>query len=270
MIRTRPFFFAYRFFPHGAINAAAMRAARASRPRWLVKRAIELWMWRDRIDMDDFVQDDFATLEDFFLRRLKDGARPLGTGVVAPVDGCVVGRGRIGQRTILQVKGRSIGVDRLVNGTRHQLDVAPLEGGTYVTLFLRPRGYHFVHAPFDGEIVDVRWIPGRYFPQNEDALQHIDGIYEKNERAVLRVRTARGEALLVMVGASVIGGIHVRGVADLRQRRAIPVGREVKKGDELGHFSFGSTVVMLLPPGMGGEVAQPLGEEVPMGASLLP
>jgi phosphatidylserine decarboxylase len=281
MIRTRPFFFAYRFFPHGAINAAAMHAAKVRRPRWLVKRAIDMWIQKDGIDMKDFVAGDFATLEEFFLRRLKDGARPLGNGIVAPVDGCVVGRGRIGARTILQVKGRPIGVERLVNGLRHDLDVRAYEGGTYVTLFLRPRGYHFVHAPFDGEIVDVRWIPGRYFPQNEDALQHIDGIYERNERAVLRVRTDAGEALLVMVGASVIGGIHVNGIASLKQRDPIPLNRRIKKGDELGHFSFGSTVVMLLPPAMSGEIAKPIGgvgappthsigEEVPMGTSLLP
>ena len=135
-----------------------------------------------------------------------------------------------------------------------RLDLSAYDGGTYVTTFLSPRGYHFVHAPEGGELLDVRWLAGRWFPQNEDALQHIPAIYERNERAVLRLRTGTGgaegdsgrtrEVIMVMVGASVIGGIELRGIP--RERwvgpRPFALRREVHKGDEVGHFTFGSTV----------------------------
>src|SRR5207244_2421179 len=137
------------------------------------------------------------------------------------------------------------------------------------TLFLRPKGYHYVHAPASGVLEDVRWIPGRFFPQNEDALDHIDRVYERNERAVLRLRLPTGdEILMVMVGASVVGGIHVDGIADVRQARVIPVGRAVEKGGEIGHFSFGSTVVTILPRGLVSTPAPAIGTVFRMGETL--
>ncbi len=260
MIRSAPFLRAYRAFPHWLVNGVAMTVARQTRPQRLVDAAVRAWIAREAIDMRDFEDGPFESLEHFFLRRLKPGARPLGAGFVAPVDGCVVGLGTIERGTILQVKGTDLSIDRLVNGRLFDRRLDDFEGGTYVTLFLRPRGYHYVHAPEDLVVDDVRFIPGRFYPQNEDALQHIPGIYEKNERAVLSVRLERAgrhiPAILVMVGASVVGGIHVRDVGPK------------KKGDELGHFSFGSTVVVLLPKDASGKLTVALGQELQMGHAL--
>jgi phosphatidylserine decarboxylase len=124
--------------------------------------------------------------------------------------------------------------------------------------------------PIDGELVDVRWIPGRYFPQNEAALEHIPRIYERNERAVLRARSRTGEFLLVMVGASLIGGIHLEGIAQKAWMKTQPValGRALSCGDEIGHFAFGSTVVVLLPRGFAEFPLEPLDGEVRMGETL--
>ena len=126
-------------------------------------------------------------------------------GSFPPFDGCVVGLGTIDAGTIVQVKGTPLSVDRLVNGRRasdggsdEDPDEGPdeghlgpiptlaFEGGRYLTLFLRPRGYHYVHAPDDSVVDEVRWIPGRFFPQNEDALRHIPRI--------LRTERARGSS----------------------------------------------------------------------------
>ena len=281
-IRSAPFFRAYRFLPHALINGAAARLTRARRPRTLVDLAVRAWIRRDAIDMSDFDGGPFATVEDFFLRRLRPGARPLHEGVVASADGRVVAAGTIDRDTILQVKGVPLSIDRLVNGVRPTAPPLALEaydGGTYITTFLSPRGYHFVHAPIDGELVDARWIAGRWFPQNEDALRHIPGIYERNERAVLRVRlpAANGDAarhrelLMVLVGASVIGSIELHGMS--RERwvgpRPFSLARPVRKGDELGHFTFGSTVVLLLPRGMAKSELPPIGRDVRMGEALV-
>jgi phosphatidylserine decarboxylase len=134
-------------------------------------------------------------------------------------------------------------------------------------IFLSPRGYHYVHMPAAGVVRDCQWIPGRYFPQNADALEHIDAVYERNERAVLRLDLepprpspspdgARkgdegGEALMVMVGASLVGGIHLDGIAraDWVKKHAVPLGQRRARGQEVGHFTFGSTVVLLFPRG---------------------
>ncbi len=272
MIRSAPFLRAYALFPHRAINGACARAARVERPAWLVDAATRAWVRRDGIDLSDFEPRRYDSLEDFFLRRLRPGARPIGDGLVAPVDGTVMGAGAIADGSRIAVKGRPMSLDRLVNGGgRHDLDLSPFAGGVYLTLFLRPKGYHYVHAPLAGEIVDVRWIPGRFFPQNEDALDRIDRVYERNERAVLRLRTSAGpEILMVMVAASVVGGIHVRGIDDVKQPGAIPLQRGVAKGDEIGHFSFGSTVVTLLPPVLTGTFAPAIGTVFQMGEALAP
>lgn len=258
--RSPAFLRLYRFLPHGALNRAmgAIGAARA--PRFVVDYVIRRWVEREGIELRDFEDGPWDTLEQFFLRGLRPGARPIGEGLIAPADGIVVGAGDCDAGTILQVKGKPISLSRLVRGGDLSSYVR------YVTIFLTPRGYHHVHAPIDGELHDVRWIPGRYFPQNQDALQIIDAIYERNERAVLRL----GELLLVMVGASLIGGIHLRDLPREQWVRSEPtaIGVPKKKGEPLGHFTFGSTVVMLLPDSARGPVPA-IGSEVRMGSALL-
>lgn len=255
----------YQFLPHRLLNGVMGAIGRARGPRFAIEYTIRRWVERDGIDLDDFVDAPWETLEAFFLRSLRDGARPIGEGLIAPADGIVVSAGACDAGTILQVKGKPISLDRLVHGASSRtIDLAPFQ--RYVTIFLTPRGYHHVHSPIDGELHDARWIPGRFFPQNEDALHHIDAIYERNERAVLRL----GDLVLVMVGASLIGGIHLRDVERARwvQRAETPIGVRKAKGEAIGHFTFGSTVVTLLPSGYAGALPAP-GTEIRMGQSLL-
>jgi phosphatidylserine decarboxylase len=252
VIRSRAFLRAYRFLPHALLNRGLAILTRARRPHWLVERAIAEWVRRDRIALDDFAPRRFATVEDFFLRELRPGARPLADGVVAPVDGRVVAAGAFDAGARLDVKGCALSLARVVNGRHHDLALDGFRGGSYASLFLSPRGYHHVHAPVDGELVDARWIPGRYFPQNEIALREIARVYERNERLTLRIRVqcSNSELLLVMVGASLIGGIELDGIArrDFTRRGPLAIGRRVVKGERLGHFTFGSTVIVIAPP----------------------
>jgi len=262
----------YGWLPHDAINRAAARFTQARRPAWLVDWVIRAWIRAGAIDLTDFAERRYASIEDFFLRELREGARPLGPGFVSPADGRLLACGSIQETTVLEVKEQRLSLERLVNGTRHHLDLTGYAGGSYATIFLTPAGYHRVHMPVGGKLVDCRHIPGRYFPQNEDALRHIARIYERNERVTLRFLSDGGHPFLaVLVGASLIGGIHLRGLARSDWVRAEPfsIGRQFAKGDELGHFTFGSTVVLLLPKGASARsvVATP-GGDIRMGETI--
>jgi phosphatidylserine decarboxylase len=270
--RHPAFFRAYRFLPHHALNAIARRLGRATHPRWAIEKAIDTWVRRGGIDLSEYEASTYETVEEFFLRRLRPGARALGEGVISPVDGVVVDVGPITRGRKLRVKGELLDLPRVVNGRHHHLPVDAYAGGTYLVIFLTPDGYHRLHAPIAGKLLDVRWIPGRYYPQNDDALRHLSRIYEKNERATLRFEDALGrEWLLVMVGASLIGAIELEGIArtDWVTRDPWSIGRMIGKGEEIGHFTFGSTVVLVFPEGMtAGEMPAP-GTRVRMGEPLL-
>lgn len=246
--RTRAFLRAYAALPHRLLGAGARALARAERPRWAVRAAIAAWVRRGRIDLSAFEPGPWPSVEAFFLRRLRPGARPLAAGFVSPADGVVVGTGPIEQGTILQVKGAPLSLARVLAAS--PAEVAALAGGRYVTIFLTPDGYHRLHMPCDAEVAEVRWIAGRAFPQNADALRTIPRIYERNERAALRCVGADGAQFwLVLVGASLIGGIELAGLPRSAWARpaAFAWGRRFARGDELGWFTFGSTVVIAGP-----------------------
>lgn len=267
--RTRAFLRSYAFLPHRLLNASIARVTAATRPAWAVDRAVRYWAERDRIDLSEFERRRFHSLDDFFLRRLAPGARPLEPGFVAPADGNLIACGPLDLARPLVVKGQRLSALCVVNGRSHDLELAAYDGGTFAVIFLTPRGYHRVHMPVAGTLEAVRWIPGRYFPQNEDALEVIPRVYERNERATLSCRDSRGRPfLMIMVGASLIGGIHLEGLARRDWMRPAPciVERKLDQGAELGHFAFGSTVVVLLPKSFG---ARPIERaEVKMGQRL--
>lgn len=253
MIRSASaaFFRSYHLLPQRLINQATARLMQVQTPSAAVQAAIRLWIAASDIDMSDFADEPYDTLEAFFLRTLRPGARPLGPGLVSPVDGEVFAAGRITEDTQLDVKGQRISLERLVNGHRHSATLAPYDGGYYASVFLRPRGYHHIHAPLSSTLLRCQWLPGRFFPQNAQALSHIAGVYERNERAALffRVQGSTLPFVLVLIGASLVGGIHLQACPHevWRVSQATQLEQPYEKGDRLGHFSFGSTVVMLLP-----------------------
>lgn len=272
--RAPAFLRLYRYLPHRLLGRVARGVATATRPRWAVDLAVRRWIDRAAIRTDEFLPGPFASLEAFFLRRLRPGARAIEPGLIAPADGVIVGAGPIQRGTILQVKGVPLELPRLLAGDTPDPAtadaVAALEGGRYLTVFLTPHGYHYVHMPLAGAVTEVRWLDGRAFPQNQDALRHIPRIYERNERAALRCRGDDGhEFHLVLVGASLIGGIHLHGLGRADWARPAPFAwnRRFARGDELGHFSFGSTVVLLVPAALAG-LPPPIGASVRMGQRM--
>lgn len=270
--RTKTFLRAYHLLPHALLNRAALALSRADGPRFLVDATIRRWIRRGNIDMTQFEDASYRTVEDFFLRRLRPGARPLGPGIVSPADGAIVEAGILDPARPMRVKGRPTSVECLVNGAHHALPLASFAGGAFAAIFLSPDGYHRLHAPADGTIDLVQWIPGRFFPQNDDALQHIDRVWERNERAVLRLcpDDGTGAMLLVLVGASLVGGIELRDLPRARWALRDPIAPalRVERGEEIAHFRFGSTIVILAEPAVARATHLRPGDAIRMGETL--
>jgi phosphatidylserine decarboxylase len=207
------------------------------------------------------------SLSAFFVRHLVDGARPLATdpqSLLSPVDGTVQSVCTIESNSIVQAKGRSYSVAELCAGLESGL---ALDGGTAWTIYLSPRDYHRIHAPDECRLTTVRWFPGsRYSVAPRVLARRL--VLPINERAVLRLETARCTLLLVLVGALNVGRIRVVGVDRERQGELVPP-RRFARGAELARFEMGSTIVLIAPAGAAAAragLAQ--GDSVRLGQSI--
>jgi phosphatidylserine decarboxylase len=195
---------------------------------------------------------EFHSLNDFFKRKLSPEARPIHAhddAFISPVDGVISQLGQIENGELIQAKGVSYTVEQLLADQ----DKAELfRNGTYMTIYLSPKDYHRVHAPVDGTITDFSYIPGRLFPVNRIGVGSIDGIFTKNERLATFMDTILGHVAVVKVGALIVGSVQVsyqerieklhQGKPYADQLDSCPL---IDKGDEIGHFEFGSTVILL-------------------------
>jgi len=211
------------------------------------------------VDIDDVKLDvpkDFATFNDFFIRELENDARPIDddpSSIISPVDGTVSAAGAISGEHIFQAKGLHYTLEDLL-ATDTQ-EARAFVGGMFATIYLAPHNYHRVHAPLDGEIVAARYVPGDLFSVNTATVANVPGLFRRNERLVLHFTTASGPAVLIFVGALNVGSISTPWSGEVRPRRHGVVEiielddgpHEIKKGDLLGWFNMGSTVIVLLP-----------------------
>lgn len=221
------------------------------------------------LDETELPLGEYPSLGEFFARKLKGGARivdPAPDAIISPCDGVIAARGEAVDGSLVQAKGIDYALAELV---ADEPLARSLVGGAYITIYLSPKDYHRVHSPVDAELVSYDYIPGTLWPVNQWATARRAGLLARNERVVIRMNAgALGNVCVVMVGAAGVGNIRLAHAPDsasfrgLRERRRIELsGRRVHKGDELGAFLLGSTVVMLLPPGvatLAGDVAQPV------------
>jgi phosphatidylserine decarboxylase len=210
----------------------------------------------------------FPSFDAFFTRKLKPGSRTLSTdALVSPADGDLSSQGVVDPGARIFVKGQPYDVGELVGDPR---DAARYAGGEFAVIYLAPRDYHRVHVPADGDITLVRGLPGDLYPVNAIGERHVPQLFVRNQRAAIVIDTpGLGRVTVVMVGAVIVGRItvNVLGGPDVPKglfplEPAVPV----KRGDELGVFHLGSTVVLLLEPGLA--VARKTGP-IRMGESLL-
>ncbi len=222
---------------------------------FLITRFVRLF----DIDTDEIklaLPDDFATFNDFFIRELREGARPVDAApeiVVSPVDGTISQAGRLRGGALLQAKGIEYSLDDLFGSNID--DARVFAEGCFATIYLAPYNYHRVHAPLAAELVSASYVPGELFSVNLATAENIRGLFRRNERLILNFRNEQGPASLIFVGALNVGSISTPWTGELRPRHAggietIDLGHEkilVDKGDLLGWFNMGSTVILLLP-----------------------
>lgn len=210
--------------------------------------------------------DDYPTLEAFFTRTLKAGLRPTDAAhnaMVSPVDGTVAAVGRTVDHQIAIAPGRTLDV-RALTGESYpsECDVA--------VLYLSPTDYHRVHVPREGTATTWRYVPGTLWPVFPAAVRRVQGLFSRNERAVVRVQTDHGPLDVVLVGAFGVGRITLS-VCDLITNASTTATEQqgsldepLDRGAELGVFHLGSTVVLVAPPGRWRFSAQP-GDTVRVG-----
>lgn len=267
LIRSRALFAVYPLLPHRALGRVVRAIAELRRPRMVVDAWTGEWLRRADVDLDGTERGPFTSIAEAFGRRLVAGGRRVESGAVSPVDGEVMAVGAITPGADVVVKGLRMSLERVVGGAAHDVSLASFVGGAYVVVFLSPRGYHHVHAPLAMRVTRATWIPGRYFPQNHDALRAIPRVYERNERVTLHGATGDGHALLlVMVAASLVGGIELLGRPAGPRVAGVPA--DVAKGERLGSFRLGSTVALLFSPALATSLAVREGDVLRMGQSL--
>lgn len=223
----------------------------ASAVRWFAKRY--------NINMDEAEKSmaEYETIGQLFTRNLKPGVRPIQSGVVHPVDGRITSWGEIHSGTLLQVKGKTY---QLADFLQSEKKAAQYEGGTFITYYLCPTDYHQIHAPFDADIAESAYIPGRLWPVNEWSVSSVENLFSVNERLITYLNSERGGAALVMVGATNVGKMTVSYDAEIVSNSSLSVTRKpilkvykpalhINKGEKLGIFHMGSTVVMIYPKG---------------------
>lgn len=210
----------------------------------------------------------YPTFDAFFTRALRDGVRTISTDkLVSPADGLLVSSGPVDGVPRILVKGRPYDVAELIGD---EWDASRYRHGQFAVVYLSPRDYHRVHSPVDGRITRIRAIPGDLFPVNAIGERHVPRLFVRNNRVSIIIDTERlGRVSLVMVGAVIVGRISVNIIpapAPAPGLHTITPPVAVKRGDEIGVFHLGSTVVLLLEPGL--KIMRP-GGSVRFGESLL-
>jgi len=213
--------------------------AKSAFSRRLIPKFISLY--RIAADEAELPLEEYASLNDFFIRKLKEGARPVDPderSVVSPVDGTVAEAGTIEQDQSFVVKGQPYTVSELLNGSPHAVRY---RGGYFAVIYLSPSNYHRIHSPVDAEVIETDRIPGKVYPVNDPSMRLMRQVLSRNARLVTYLKHAEGTLALVKVGAMNVGSIQY--AAGEKPPAALP------KGEELAYFEFGSTVVLLWEPG---------------------
>ena len=211
------------------------------------------------VDMSEAADPDLAhytSFNDFFTRALKPGARPIADAdFVCPVDGAISQFGAIDRDQIVQAKGHRYSTAALVGGDAAL--AAKFEHGHFATLYLSPRDYHRVHMPCDGRLLRMIYVPGAFFSVNPTTARGVAGLFARNERVVCVFESARGPFVVALVGATIVGSMATVWHGVVKGPRGPRVSDwdyaaqriELAKGEEMGRFLLGSTVVLLFPPG---------------------
>jgi phosphatidylserine decarboxylase len=253
----RAFALLQELLPQHVLSRGMHRLARSTHPR-VRNAAIRLLLTAyPAINMSEAVEPDpyrYPSFNAFFTRALKPGVRPIAPApdaLVSPVDGTLSQFGDVDAGRLLQAKGIEYSAAALLGS---ESAAAQYAAGRYACLYLAPFDYHRIHVPADARLLSTLYLPGRLFSVNAATARTIPGLFGINERVVCEFDTRHGALALVMVGALFVGSIETVYAGEINppagrggapRRIAAGQGQEYRKGDELGRFNMGSTVIVL-------------------------
>ena len=227
----------------------------------LIKGFLKLYPQVDLGEAERTQVEQYASFNDFFTRALRAGARPIDvadTALVSPVDGRVSQAGAIEEGHLLQAKGHGYSAEALLGSAAR---AEPFRGGRFATIYLAPFNYHRIHMPLAGTLREAVHVPGALYSVNQVTAENVPGLFARNERVVCLFDTPYGPLAMVLVGALFVGSVSVvwqsGEVTPAKPRPQYPMplplpspAPALAKGEEMGRFNMGSTVILLLPPGM--------------------
>lgn len=248
--------FGQYILPKHAVSRIMGRFA-ASQSGSVTTAFIKWFIKQYKIDMTEAEREhpeDYKTFNDFFTRSLKEGLRPISeTDVVLPVDGCISQQGPMAAGRIIQAKGHDYSAFTLLGGDKNR--AKPFANGHFSTIYLAPKDYHRIHMPMDATLREMVYVPGDLFSVNPLTAQNVPGLFARNERVAAIFDTEFGPMAMVLVGATIVASIEttwhgtVTPLCGQLDSWEYPADGDkaitFKKGDEMGRFKLGSTVVML-------------------------
>jgi phosphatidylserine decarboxylase len=209
----------------------------------------------DQTEMDRDRATDYPSFNAFFTRELKPGARPIDAdphSICSPADGSVQQAGQVSYGRMIQVKGMTFSAGELLGA--EPTDVEPFDGGAFMTIYLAPHNYHRVHAPLEGKLRRLHFIPGSRFSVNRATANAIPGLFARNERVACLFDGKHGAYWLVFVGAMNVASISTAWAGEIVSGRETmckdfdaETAPSFNKGDYIGHFNLGSTVIIIFP-----------------------
>jgi len=245
------------FLPHHFLSRLVRIPTHSRHVAWknfFIKRFVNLYgVNMAEAEIDDF--SNFRSFNEFFTRSLKRVARPIDRGahsLVSPADGTVSQLGNIAKDQILQAKGKNYSLTNLLGGNADR--AVPFLGGGFATIYLAPQDYHRLHMPVDGKLKEMIHVPGRLFSVNQATTCVVDNLFGRNERVVSIFETPTGPMALVLVGAMFVASIETvwQGIITPPTRLVPQTWTydnqhtiELKKGEEMGRFNMGSTIVVV-------------------------
>lgn len=235
----------------------------AARAGWFTQLFIRWFIRQYKIDMSEAIREnpsDYSSFNDFFTRYLKPELRPLKADqdnqLAHPVDGAVSQLGDIEDGRIFQAKGHDYSLTELLGGDPR--DANPFRNGTFATIYLAPKDYHRLHMPFAGTLRKMIYVPGDLFSVNPLTAANVPNLFARNERVVAIFDSEFGPFSMVLVGATIVASIGTVWAGTVTP----PAGPKIhswnypasgdhaiklEKGEEMGHFKLGSTIVMTFP-----------------------
>lgn len=243
--------------PKHAMSRVIYALARSESP-WVKNTFLRIFLSNYTLNMAEAVQSDpfaYRSFNDFFTRALRADARPIDTDndvIVSPVDGTVSQCGPIEDNLLLQAKGHHYSLQDLLAGDAEAVET--YRGGSFACIYLAPYNYHRIHMPYAGTARGNLYVPGELFSVNALTARSVPRLFARNERLICDFTTPLGRMAVILVGALHVGSIETVHCGEVNPpprgrktavRIATGVGRKFGKGEELGRFNMGSTVVLL-------------------------